>query len=206
MLPAGFVYLQDKRMILSMDYVTHNNFMGRTVKGYHAPVCILTKEAAEALIALQNVLDTKHRGLRLKIFDAYRPVQAVLDFKEWSKDPHDQSMKSTYYPTLPKPELFNQGYIAEQSSHSRGSTVDLTLVETLSEHQHRELDMGTRFDYFHEHSHTDNSMISEAAKNNRTLLKKLMQDQGFENYPFEWWHFTLKNEPFAETYFDFPVS
>jgi D-alanyl-D-alanine dipeptidase len=205
MLPSGFIYLRDPRIILSMNYVTANNFMGRQVSGYHAPVCILTEEAAGALIALQDVLDKKHRGLCLKIFDAYRPQQAVKDFKNWSLDPHDQIMKSAYYPTLPKPELFKQGYIAEESSHSRGSTVDLTLAERQSEHHHQELDMGTIFDYFHEHSHTDNPHISERARTNRLLLKNLMHDQGFENYPFEWWHFTLKNEPFAEQYFDFPV-
>ncbi len=205
MLPAGFIYLEDPRIILSMNYVGAKNFMGRPVNGYHTSVCILTTEAANALIALQDKLDQKHRGLCLKIFDAYRPIQAVSDFKKWALDPHDQIMKAEYYPTLAKPELFKQGYIAEKSSHSRGSTVDLTLVERQSEHQHQELDMGTIFDYFHEHSHTENPTIPERAKANRTLLKNLMHEFGFENYPFEWWHFTLRNEPFADTYFDFPV-
>lgn len=205
MLPEGFVYLQDSRIILSMKYVSHDNFMGRPVSGYHTPVCILTKEAASALIAIQDILDKEYPGLCLKIFDAYRPKQAVADFKEWSLDPHDQTMKDTYYPTLPKPELFKQGYIAEHSAHSRGSTVDLTLVERHSEHHHQELDMGTIFDYFHEHSHTENPTISDTAKKNRMLLRNLMHDQNFENYPFEWWHFTLKNEPFLDTAFDFPV-
>lgn len=205
MLPSGFVYLEDPRILLSLNYLTSNNFMGRPVKGYHAAVCILTKEAAKALIALQDVLDKKHRGLCLKIFDAYRPVQAVLDFKKWSEDPKDQIMKEMYYPTYHKPELFEQGYIAEESSHSRGSTVDLTLVERQSEHQHQELDMGTIFDYFHELTHTENPTISASAKQNRALLKNLMDEQGFENYPFEWWHFTLRNEPFPDTHFDFPV-
>jgi D-alanyl-D-alanine dipeptidase len=205
MLPEGFVYLKDPRIILSMNYVSTNNFMGRQVNGYYNPVCILTIEAANALLALQDTLDQKHPGLCLKMFDAYRPVQAVLDFKEWSLDPQDQKMKEAYYPTLHKPDLFKLGYIAEQSSHSRGSTVDLTLVERLPDNQHRELDMGTIFDYFHEHSHTENPTISEKAKANRTLLKDLMDEQNFENYPYEWWHYTLRNEPFIDTYFDFPV-
>jgi len=205
MLPNGFVYLNDPRIILSMNYVTANNFMGRQVAGYHAPVCILTTTTAKALLTLQDVLDQKYRGLCLKIFDAYRPMQAVLDFKQWSLDPHDQTMKTAYYPTLLKPDLFKQGYISEKSDHSRGSTVDLTLAERKSDQQHQELDMGTIFDYFHEHSHTDNPSISESAKANRALLKNLMHDQGFNNYAFEWWHFTLRNEIFADSYFDFPV-
>lgn len=205
MLPSGFVYLEDPRILISLNYLTSNNFMGRPVKGYHAPVCILTKEAANALITLQDVLDKKYRGLCLKIFDAYRPVQAVLDFKQWSEDPKDCLMKEIFYPTYHKPELFEKGYIAEKSSHSRGSTVDLTLVERQSEHQHQELDMGTIFDYFHELTHTENPTISTSAKQNRALLKNLMDEQGFENYPFEWWHFTLRNEPFPDTYYDFPI-
>jgi len=207
MLPKGFVYLNDPRIFKSMAYATPYNFLGRVVKGYQASVCILTEQAATALIKLQTVLDQQHPGLCIKIFDAYRPVRSVTDFIEWAQDPSDQKMKDHCYPTLNKPDLFEQGYISKRSAHSRGSTVDLTLVNVLQQFPDAiELDMGTPIDFFGEASHTHNPTISEKAKANRALLLSLMEAQGFENYEFEWWHFTLKNEPFPDTYFDFPIE
>lgn len=221
-LPDGFVYLNDPRIILAMSYATENNFLGRVVTDYLAPVCIVTKEAATALIKVQDALHKHHPNYHLKIFDTYRPTTAVLDFKKWAEDANDQKMKASYYPDLDKQNLFKSGYISERSAHSRGSTVDLTItvvtnrpdLTTASSGQsspqtpllHEELPMGTPFDFFGDHSHTANESISDEAKKNRQLLKELMESQGFENYKLEWWHYTLKNEPFSETYFNFPVK
>jgi zinc D-Ala-D-Ala dipeptidase len=221
-LPNGFVYLDDPRIILTMSYATENNFLGRIVKDYLAPVCILTKEAAAALMKVQDALEKYHPNYHLKIFDAYRPTTAVSDFKVWANDAYDQKMKALYYPDIDKPSLFEQGYIAEKSGHSRGSTVDLTItvlkdemsrenlsLGPLSEQKQIidvELPMGTPFDFFGDSSHTANKDISDEAKRNRQLLKDLMESAGFENYKLEWWHYTLKNEPFPDTYFSFPIK
>jgi D-alanyl-D-alanine dipeptidase len=206
MLPKGFTYLNDARFILSLDYFTAYNFIGRPVAGYEAKVCILTEPAATALIKVQDELDAYKAGYRLKIFDTYRPVQAVADFVQWAKEP-DEKMKATFYPNVAKSELFKKGYIAQRSAHSRGSTVDLTIaISHDSQATPIELDMGTTFDYFDEKAHTNNSHISDAAKKNRELLKQAMEKHGFVNYSLEWWHFTLNNEPFPDTYFDFPVN
>jgi len=209
MLPAGFTYLEDPRIIRTMAYCTHDNFMGRPVKGYERQVCILSNQAHDALIAVQNELDSLGRGYHLRIFDAYRPTTACSDFLHWSKDPKQKEMERIYYPNVLKETLFEQGYIAEKSTHSRGSTVDLTICvrdrSTVDLHDAKDLDMGTVIDFFDELTHTANPNISEIAKKNRALLKDLMAKQGFINYPLEWWHFTLDNEPFPDTYFDFPV-
>jgi D-alanyl-D-alanine dipeptidase len=207
MLPAGFVYVEDKRIIKSMDYFTSHNFLARPVAGYHAPVCILTKEAAQALIAVQDELDLLNKGYHLKIFDTYRPTQAVEDFIAWSKDFSDIKAKAAFYPDISKPELFEQGYISDRSTHSRGSTVDLTITQIDSKNpQGQDLEMGTNFDFFGELSHTHNPNISELAKENRHFFVTIMEKHGFENFPLEWWHFTLRNEPFPDTYFNFPVE
>jgi len=205
MLPKGFTYLKDARFILSLDYFTSSNFLGRPVAGYQAKVCILTELAAQALINVQDELDTLQSGYRLKIFDTYRPANAVADFVQWAKEA-DEKMKAMFYPKVEKTELFKKGYIAERSSHSRGSTVDLTIAVSHDPQMTPvELDMGTMFDYFDEKAHTNHPNLSDTAKKNRQFLKQIMEKHGFENYPLEWWHFTLKNEPFPETYFDFPV-
>lgn len=209
MLPQGFVYLSDTRILLEMAYATSQNFVGRKIQDYLKPVCIMTQEAHDALIQVQNALDTyaeEDTQYRLKIFDAYRPVNAVNDFKQWSLDESDIKMKDCYYPDFNKRDLFTLGYIAEKSGHSRGSTVDLTIVKLQPNSDHLELDMGTAFDFFGELSHTLNPNISETAKKNRLLLKTLMEEHGFENYHKEWWHFTLKNEPFKDQYFNFPIK
>ncbi len=180
--------------------------MGRPAAGYKEKICILTEEAAKALILVQNELDTLESGYCLKIFDAYRPTEAVADFVRWAEEPGEK-MKDHFYPTFTKPELFKFGYIAKQSSHSRGSTVDLTIASLATTNADpTELDMGTIFDFFNEKAHTDNPYISDTAKKNRLFLKEIMEKHGFKNYPLEWWHFTLENEPFPETYFEFPVQ
>lgn len=207
-LPEGFTHLKDPRILLSMDYATSNNFLGRPVAGYLSPVCILTQKAANALINVQDSLDQLAKNLHLKIFDAYRPATAVSDFVQWSKDPLQQTTKSKYYPTLDKRDLFKLGYIGEPSTHSRGSTVDLTIVVQSNDDRKKytELEMGSFFDFFNETSNTDSPNVSEDAKQNRFFLKTLMEKHGFKNFPMEWWHFTLENEPFPTTTFDFVVA
>ena len=210
MLPTGFSLLADPRLIYSMDYFSGYNFVGRRIKGYLAPVCIITEEAKAALLAVQDELDKLSQGFRLKIFDTYRPCSAVDDFTAWSKEVSDQKMKAQFYPNIEKTDLFKLKYLAEQSSHSRGSTVDLTIAVAKKEANGRtyyqELEMGTSFDFFDEMAHTKANNISDLAKKNREFFVSLMEKHGFENYPFEWWHFTLKNEPFPNDYFNFPVQ
>lgn len=202
-LPQGFVYLKDVNptIVQEMRYAGSHNFIGRPIDGYHAAACILSLPAADALSKVQTEL--KKKNLSLKVFDCYRPQMAVDDFIAWSKDLKDQKMKAEFYPFVDKSELFNRGYIAAKSGHTRGSTMDLTIV---SEKTGKELDMGTHFDYMDPLSHNDNKNISAEAHQNRMLLKNTMMKYGFEPYEKEWWHFTLKNEPYPNTYFNFPVG
>ena len=178
-----------------MRYATENNFMGQRVDGYKMPICLLTHEAAEALKKVETNLEKE--GYRLHIFDCYRPQRAVNDFVRWAKDLNDTKMKQRYYPHVKKKDLFRDGYIAAKSGHSRGSTVDLSIES---------LDMGTPFDYFDPRSHTDAKTITQKQHNNRMRLKKVMEENGFKNYAAEWWHYTLKDEPFKKHYFDFVIE
>lgn len=204
-LPENFVYLKevDSTIIQDVKYFTTENFIGRPIKGYQASECILTKKAAQALSELQKKLLSQQ--LSLKVFDCYRPQTAVNDFIVWSQDASDQKMKATYYPNVNKADFFKLGYVAEKSGHTRGSTVDLTLVR-LHQGKKQEIDMGTHFDFMDELSHPLNRGVSTVARENRLLLRRMMEDAGFEAYPTEWWHFTLKEEPYPDTYFDFPVG
>ena len=205
-LPADFVYLKDidPTIIQDVKYFNHDNFIGRAIKGYAAAECILTKKAALALSILQRSLLAKQ--LSLKVFDCYRPQMAVDDFLRWTKNVNDQKMKAVYYPNIDKADFFKLGYLAERSSHSRGSTVDLTLVH-LSHHNKEIIDMamGTPFDFMDERSHVISPVISDEEQKNRLLLNNLMQQAGFNPYDKEWWHFTLQNEPYPDTYFNFPI-
>lgn len=202
-IPEQFTYLNDPRIILSLDYLTTNNFIGRPLPGYIKPVCIITKPAAKALIAVQDELDRLETGYVLKIFDTYRPTTTVDEFLRWSQDLSDQAQKAKFYPNINKADLFKLGYLVARSSHSRGSTVDLTLVNANTK---QELDMGTIFDFFGEESHTDSKLISVQAQQNRQFFKSLMAKHGFTNLPEEWWHYTLEDEPFPDTYFDFEIK
>jgi D-alanyl-D-alanine dipeptidase len=188
-------------LTIEMRYVGVHNFVGRPIDGYEKPLCLLTREAAIALAAVAR--DVARRGLGLKVFDCYRPAQAVAHFVRWAKDVADIAAKSEFYPDIDKGDLFKDGYIAERSGHSRGSTVDLTLVR-LSDR--RELDMGTPFDFFSRRSWPSDRSVRASAVSNRALLARAMTRRGFKPYDKEWWHFTLANEPFSNSYFDFPVQ
>lgn len=223
--PANFSLVKiadvDPTIIQEIRYFGTHNFLGRKVKGYEAPNCLLTKEAASALALVQA--DLKPQGYSLKVYDCYRPQRAVNDFVEWAKDPKDQKTKAEFYPRVKKADVFMLGYVASKSGHSRGSTVDLTIVPVpvpkQSEYRDGQklvdcaakrnkrfadntVDMGTGYDCFDLLAHTDAPKISPAAKKNRQLLKGAMEKRGFKNYDQEWWHYTLNNEPFPETYFD----
>jgi len=202
-LPDGFVYISDviPSAFLEIRYFSDDNFVGAVIDGYEAPKAILTEEAAEALRQAADALF--EQGYYIKIFDAYRPQRAVDHFVRWSKDIEDTKMKEKYYPDLDKAVLFELGYIAENSSHSRGSTVDLTLVDASTG---EELDMGSGFDFFGDISNHGTELITEDQEKNRNILRDAMVEAGFEIYPEEWWHYTLKDEPYPDTYFDFPVK
>ena len=200
---SRFVLLSDyvPAIIQEIRYFSTYNFVGERIDGYEEPCAILTKEAARSLKGASNQANAQ--GFRLKIFDAYRPTGAVKHFVLWGIEDLDQRIKPFFYPDIEKQDLFKEGYIAAQSSHSRGSTVDLTLVDMKTG---KEVDMGSPFDYFSEVSHPNYKGITKEQYANRMLLQDLMMRNGFEPIDCEWWHFTLKDEPFPDTYFEFPVS
>ena len=202
-LPDGFVYVTDfvGNVILDIRYCSRNNFVGARVDGYNAPVAILSEEAAKALKAAETAFNAM--GYIIKIFDAYRPQMAVDHFIRWAKDINDTKMKSKYYPGLNKSQLFDLGYISAKSAHTRGSCIDLTIVDMSSG---EEIDMGSSFDFFGEISHHGTSAITEEQANNRNILKDVMAANGFEAFQNEWWHYTLADEPYADTYFTFLVN
>jgi D-alanyl-D-alanine dipeptidase len=186
---------------VDVKYYTGDNFVGARVDGYLAPKVILTVEAATALKAVQAYLAPF--GLSLKLFDGYRPQRAVDHFVRWAEDLDDTRTKAAHYPDVEKRNLFNDGYIAARSGHSRGSTIDLTIID---KETGEELDMGTPFDFFGLESWPDHAGFTAQVRANRALLRATMILHGFKPYEAEWWHFTLRNEPYPETYFDFPVE
>lgn len=225
-IPNGFVEIREviPDIILDLRYATNHNFLGVKVDGYEAEKCYITKAAADSLAKVQAEL--RKFSLSLKIYDAYRPQRAVNNFVRWAKNLSDTLTKKEFYPTVDKSRLFIDGYIAEKSGHSRGSTIDLTIVPiplakqpkysknnqcecykpANERYKDNSLDMGTGFDCFNQLSHTENPKISSQERANRLLLKSLMERFGFKNLAEEWWHFTLKNEPFPKTYFDFVIQ
>ncbi|MBR2739753.1 MAG: M15 family metallopeptidase [Oscillospiraceae bacterium] len=201
--PSGFVVLAEyiPAVIQEIRYYSTYNFIGDRIDGYEEPCALLTIEAARALKSVSNEMFVQ--GYRLKVFDAYRPAAAVKHFVLWGIEDQDIRMKPYFYPDLEKQELFNKGYIAKQSSHSRGSAVDLTLLDMKTG---KEVDMGGPFDYFSELSHPDYRGITEEQYENRMILQNVMVRNGFAPIDCEWWHFMLKDEPYPDTYFEFPVS
>lgn len=225
----GFVYLHevDPTILISPRYYSNENFLGARVDGYCKPVIVITKQAAEALKKVQA--DLKKDGYSLVVYDGYRPQRAVNHFVRWSEDSADQLRKSQYYPRVDKAKVFELGYVARRSGHSRGSTIDLTIIkdgQQLSEIKEEKrvlldgytitllndgtVDMGASFDLFDQASHIENDVIAEQFKQMRTYLRMVMQKHGFKPYSEEWWHFTLKNEPFPadqeSSYFDFEIE
>ena len=201
--PSGFVLLADyvPHIVQEIRYYATYNFIGERIDGYEEPCALLTIEAARALKGAANELLVQ--GYRLKVFDAYRPVSAVRQFILWGIEDQDIRMKPYFYPDLEKQELFSRGYIAKQSSHSRGSAIDLTLLDMRTG---KEVDMGSPFDLFSEISHPDCRDITDEQYENRMLLQQAMVRNGFAPLDCEWWHFCLKDEPYPDTYFTFPVS
>jgi D-alanyl-D-alanine dipeptidase len=224
-MPNRFVYLHDVDPIIVQDmrYASANNFTGQVVPGYAAPECLLVREAADALKAVQAELTPQ--GLSLKVYDCYRPARAVAAFVAWAKQPDDPHAKAVHYPALDKAALF-PGYIATRSGHSRGATMDLTLVPFNAPAEApaadgptdapctapradragaASLDMGTSFDCFDRKANTFVPGLTQTQRANRALLLDAMARHGFKNYDQEWWHFTLENEPYPGTIFDFPI-
>ena len=199
--PSRFVLLSDyvPGIVQEIRYYSTYNFVGDRIDGYEEPIALLTKDAARALKVVSNQANVM--GYRLKVFDAYRPARAVRHFVLWGIEDLDQRMKPFFYPDLEKQDLFRLGYIASKSSHNRGSTIDLTLLDMATG---KELDMGSPFDYFSERSHPDCRDVTDEQYENRMRLQKLMTDSGFLPIDCEWWHFTLADEPFPDTYFEFP--
>jgi len=225
-IPDGFVEIREviPDVILDFRYLTNHNFLGVPVDGYETEKCYITKAAADSLARVQEEL--RKFNLSLKIYDAYRPQRAVNHFVRWAKDLSDTLTKKEFYPTIDKSRLFIDGYIAEKSGHSRGSTVDLTIVAIPLPYQQdfdiknqcecfessekrfkdNSIDMGTGFDCFHSLSHSENILLTSQQRANRLFLISLMDKYGFNNLAEEWWHFTLRNEPFPKTYFDFEIK
>ena len=225
--PAGFVSLKAEvpSIKVEMRYLTHHNFIGRPIRGYRDPLCIVTRETAEALFKAQTRV--RRQGYTLKVYDCYRPQRAVDDFVAWGKRLDDQRMKAEFYPRVDKRNVFKDGYIATKSGHSRGSTVDLTLVRrppARQERYHRgdrlrdcaaprakrfrdnSIDMGTGYDCFDTKSHPFSPKVTAHQRENRMKLRRAMLAAGFKGLETEWWHFTLRDEPYPERFFDFPVS
>jgi D-alanyl-D-alanine dipeptidase len=225
-LPSNFVYLKeiDPTIVQDIRYATSHNFIGHPIAGYTAAECILTKPAATALAQVQKEL--KQSALSIKVYDCYRPQQAVAEFITWSSQAELQPMKAEFYPRVNKADFFKLGYVAKKSAHTRGSTIDLTIVPLptppqkaytakqklvacfapyLQRFADNTIDMGTGFDCLDTQAHQDNTDISIVAQHNRMILKTVMEKHGFDPYSAEWWHFTLKNEPYPDTYFNFPV-
>ncbi|MFK0380185.1 M15 family metallopeptidase [Pandoraea sp. NPDC090278] len=224
--PKDFVNLNAIAPEIQHDlrYFYDHNFVGRRIDGYNAPVCLLTGQAAQALKSVEDHL--LPMGLTLKVYDCYRPQSAVDDFARWAKNLHSMKMRTEFYPEVKKDQLFNDGYIAYRSGHSRGSTVDLTIVPAGSkiptyDPKRRQinctspatqrapdnsLDFGTGFDCFSPLSHPDSQDVSPQQRANRLLLQSLMVQAGFKPLDTEWWHFTLEKEPYPDIYFNFPVE
>jgi len=217
----GFVYLRDVDATIEQDmrYAGSRNFTGKPVPGYDAPECVLVRQAAEALKAVQT--DVRARGFTLRVYDCYRPTKAVAAFVDWAKRPDDPKAKAAWYPNLNKSDLFPE-YIATRSGHSRGATVDLTLVPIAEETEglpatgpctapqkgeapDGSVAMGTTFDFFDGKSTKFASNITAEQNANRIMLADAMRAHGFKDYAMEWWHFTLEPEPYPGTFFDFPI-
>lgn len=201
-LPKGFIYVKDSIPDLDVElrYFTAYNFVGKPIEGYYSNNLILTTKATIALKKIQKELE--NINLCLKVYDGYRPQKAVNHFIRWANNLNDTINKAFFYPYVKKNDLFKHEYIASRSGHSKGSTVDLTLIDG---NTGKPLDMGSDYDFFGQESWVNYQNITKEQKQNRQLLQSVMQKHGFRNYSKEWWHFTLRQEPFPNTFFDFPI-
>jgi len=201
-LPEGFVYIDERieDCILDAKYWGTDNFLGRPVAGYAQPLVVMSAEAAHACVQAAELL--RRQGYIMKLFDAYRPQRAVDDFIAWVGDFSDQRRKRIHYPNVNKADMFELGYLARRSGHSRGSSVDLSLVDAAT---WQELDMGSIFDFMDVRSHIITPGLTARQEQNRAILREAMTACGFETYSCEWWHFNLIAEPHPDTYFDFPI-
>ncbi len=193
----------DPSIAADMRYAGGENFVGEPIDGYEAPRCLLSRVAAEALVEVQSIL--RDDGFGLLVFDCYRPQRGVDHFVRWAKDTTDLRTKAEYYPNVRKSRLFEDGYIASRSGHSRASTVDLTMVRRRPDDSVEALDMGTPFDFFDLRSHTESPDITPEQRANRLRLRDAMEEGGFRNYSAEWWHYTMRDEPYPDEYFDRPI-
>ena len=200
---SDFVAVSDEipDVLQEIRYFSAYNFVGSHIDGYEEPVALMTREAAAAL--KDAAAEFRAAGYVIKIYDSYRPQRAVEHFIRWGADAQDIRMKPYFYPTTDKSRVFELGYVAKHSGHSRGSTIDMTIVDMKTG---QELDVGEHFDYFGERSHYAYKSISQKQQENRKFLRQVMERHGFQGLAEEWWHFTLKHEPFPDTYFDFPVK
>ena len=224
-IPEGFVYLdeQDKTIQASVRYFSTENFVGARVDGYKAARIVITKQAAQALSKVQKEL--LENGYSLVVYDAYRPQKAVNHFMRWSEDLNDQAMKAKYYPKIDKRNVFDRGYVAKKSGHTRGSTIDLSIIkvdgklkapifalrsvkgcEALPFLDDGTVDMGSSWDLLDQASHHSSPKVADECATQRNYLRTKMEKQGFRAYEQEWWHYTLNNEPFPDTYFDFDIE
>jgi D-alanyl-D-alanine dipeptidase len=201
---AGLVDIRSLVPDIDLDirYAGRHNFVGQPVDGYEAPRCLLLAPAAHALARAEKGL--REGGMRLRIFDCYRPARAVRHFVAWAHDTADQRTKTEFYPNLDKGKLLG-GYISPTSGHSRGATVDLTLVQCSADGACAPLDMGTPFDFFDPLANTDSPSATPDQCANRDRLRNAMREAGFRNYPMEWWHYTLHPEPAPDVFYDVPV-
>lgn len=200
-LPDGFVYVDDIIPTAELDirYYTDYNFVGEKIDGYVAPLAILTTQAADALkVAADKCAED---GYHIRIYDAYRPKKAVQNFVRWAQT-DEASMKEVFYPSMEKDILFKDGYISKKSRHSRGSTIDMTIVDK----DGNEIDMGGYFDLLDIRSNYDTDKITGEQHDNREYLKDIMDEAGFDSIRTEWWHFQLRDEPYPDTYFDFDIE
>lgn len=193
----------DPSIAADMKYAGSENFVGEPIDGYEAPRCLLSRVAAEALVEVQSIL--RDDGFGLLVFDCYRPQRGVDHFVRWAKDTTDLRTKAEYYPNVRKSRLFEDGYIASRSGHSRASTVDLTMVRRRPDDSVEALDMGTPFDFFDPRSHTESPDVTAEQQANRLRLRDAMEEGGFRNYSAEWWHYTMRDEPYPDEYFDRPI-
>jgi D-alanyl-D-alanine dipeptidase len=203
---AGMVDIRQLVSDIAQDikYAGSGNFVGAPVDGYEAPYCYLKREVAEALARVERSLRARHQ--RLRIYDCYRPARAVAHFMRWAADPADLKTKPAHYPDLDKPQLLGE-YIAPVSGHSRGATLDLTLLQCdAAGADCRALDMGTDFDFFGTRANTDSPEATATQRANRHLLRDAMAAQGFRNYPMEWWHYAFQPEPAPGVLYDVPVT